>query len=83
MASLRGERDLTLHCASRKASDSAHVGVGAISHPQRLGRWLGAAHHHRGLPGHWQHWVRADLSDCGAGGVLRAQSIPDAGDSSH
>src|SRR5262249_3528099 len=59
--------------------DSIHVGVGAVSHWQRLGRWLGAACHHRSLPGHWQRRVRAALSDLGACGVLRAQPIPDAG----
>src|SRR5262249_18000285 len=35
------------------------------------------------LPGHWQHRVRAALSDLGACGVLRAQPIPDAGDPAH
>ena len=61
--------------------DSVHVGVGAVSHRQRLGWRIGAVHHLGGFRGHRQHRLRADLSDRGSRGVLRARPLPDAGDS--
>ena len=60
--------------------DSLHVGVGAVSHRQRLGRRIGAVHHLGGFRGHRQHRLRADLPDRGSGGVLRPRPLPDAGD---
>ena len=50
--------------------DPLHVGVGALSHRQRLGRRTGAVHHLGGLRGHRQHRLRAALPDRGPGGVL-------------
>jgi hypothetical protein len=47
-----------------------HVGVGALSHRQRLGRRIGAVHHHGGFRGHRQHRLRIALPDFGPGGVL-------------
>jgi hypothetical protein len=49
--------------------------------PSRLGWRVRAVHHLRGLPGHGEPWQRADLFDRGSRGVLRARSVPDAGDS--
>jgi len=60
--------------------DSVHVGVGAVSHWQRLGRRIGAVHHFGSFRGHRQHWLRADLPDRGSCGVFRARPLPDAGD---
>ena len=57
-----------------------HVSVGAVSHRQRLGRRIGAVHHHGSFRGHWQHRQRADLPDRCSGGVLRALRLLDAGD---
>jgi MFS family permease len=61
--------------------DSLHIGLGAVSHRQRLGWRIGAVHHLGGLRVHRQYRLRVDLSDCGSGGVLRARALPDAGDS--
>src|SRR6266446_3850290 len=61
--------------------DSLHVGVCAVSHRQRLGWRIGAVHHLGGFRGHRQSRLRADLSDRGSRGVLRARPLPDAGDS--
>jgi MFS family permease len=55
-----------------------HGGVDAVHDRQRLGRWLGADHHRRGLPGDRQHRLRADLSDRRACGVSDTQPVPDA-----
>ena len=63
--------------------DPLHVGVGPVSHRQRLGRRLGAAHHLGGLPGDGQPRRRADLPDRGSGPVLRTLPLPDAGDAPH
>ena len=52
--------------------DSLHVGVGAVSHRQRLGRRTGAVHHLGDVRSQWQHRLRAALSDHRSGGVLRA-----------
>jgi hypothetical protein len=62
-------------------ADPLHVGVGTLSHRQWLGRRIGAVHHHGGVPGNWQRRLCSDLSDCGSGGMLRAQSVSHAGDS--
>ena len=59
--------------------DSVHVGVGAVSHRQRLGWRIGAVHHLGSFRGHRQHRLRADLPDRGSCGVLRARPLPDAG----
>ena len=60
--------------------DSLHVGVGAVSHRQRLGRRIGAVRHLGDFRGHRQHRLRAALSDLGSGGVLRDRARRDAGD---
>jgi MFS family permease len=61
--------------------DSVHVGVGALSHRQRLGWRIGAVHHFVSFRGNRQHRVCADLPDRGSCGLLRARPLPDAGDS--
>src|SRR5438067_723720 len=53
--------------------DSLHVGIGAVSHRQRLGWRIGAVHHLGVFRGHRQHWLRADLSNCGSPAGLRAR----------
>src|SRR5262245_21014089 len=63
--------------------DSLHVGVGAVPYRQRLGRRLGAVHHHGGLRLDGQPRLRTDLPDRGSRGVLRARPLPDAGDASY
>jgi hypothetical protein len=60
--------------------DPLHVGVGALSRRQWLGRRIGAVHHHCGVPGNRERRLCSDLSDCGSGGMLRAQSVSHAGD---
>ena len=60
--------------------DPLHVGVGALSHRQRLGRRIGAVHHLGGFRGHRQHRLRAALPDLGPGGVLHHRRLRDAGD---
>jgi hypothetical protein len=60
--------------------DSLHLGVGAVSHRQRLGRRTGAVHHLGGLCRHRQHRLRAALPDPGSGGVLHHRCGCDAGD---
>jgi MFS family permease len=60
--------------------DSLHVGVGAVSHRQRLGRRIGAVHHLGGVRGHGQHRLRADLPDRSSRGVLHHRPVRDAGD---
>ena len=60
--------------------DSVHVGIGAVSHRQRLGWRIGAVHHLGGFRGHRQHWLRADLPDRGSCRMLRARPLPDARD---
>ena len=60
--------------------DPLHVGVGALSHRQRLGRRIGAVHHLGGFRGHRQHRLRAALSNLGPGGVLHHRRLRDAGD---
>ena len=60
-----------------------HVGVGAVSHRQRLGRRIGAVHHLGGFRGDGQPRLRADLPDRGSRGVLRARTLSDAGDPSY
>ena len=60
--------------------DPLHVGVGALSHRQRLGRRIGAVHYLGGFRGHRQHRLRAALPDLGPGGVLHHRRLRDAGD---
>ena len=60
--------------------DPLHVGVGAVSHRQRLGWRIGAVHHLGGLRGHGQHRLRADLPDRSSRGVLHNRPVRDAGD---
>ena len=43
--------------------DPLHVGIRAVSHRQRLGRRIGAVHHHGGVPGDGQCRLCADLPD--------------------
>src|SRR6266436_5867805 len=63
--------------------DSVHVGLGAVSHRQRLGWRIGAVHHLGGFRGHRQHRLRADLSDRGSRGVLPPSPLPDARNSTY
>jgi len=75
---LRADRCVSGGVLSR--AHPLHLGVGSLPYWQRLGRWVGAVDHDRGLAGHPQYRQRARLSDRSAGGVFRALAVPDAGD---
>ncbi len=57
-----------------------HVGLRAVSHRQWLGRRVGALHYCGRVPDRSAR-VCADLPDRGSSDMLRAQPVPDAGDS--
>jgi len=57
--------------------DPLHLGFGAVSYRQWLGRRVGAVHHRGGLPV-GDPRQRPDLSDRGSRGVLRARLVLDA-----
>ena len=59
------------------------VGLRAVSHRQRLGWRIGAIHYYGGVPGNGQCRLCINLPDRCSRGVLRAQPVPDARNSSN
>ncbi|MEY9295785.1 MFS family permease [Bradyrhizobium elkanii] len=60
--------------------DQVHLGLGAVSYRQWLGRRIGTLHHISRLRSDRQHRLRADLPDCRSRGVLRDRRFHHARD---